>query len=148
MAQKTLTGARCQFFLNSKPMGFAANVSITENYNQEPIVVLNQLIPVEFATTGYTVQLQCRVYRIPNQDLVNAGLWPENGRTADDTKRLILNFEPMTADVYDGTTGTFVGKLWGVVPVTRTIDIQARGVVLNNCTFNAIGYADEGSTNV
>jgi hypothetical protein len=143
-----LTGGRVRFFLNGKPMGYAMGVNVTETLQQEPINVLDNIRPVEFATVGYSVQLRCQIYRLPNRDLVAAGLWPQQGRTPDEMKRLFLDFEPMTADLYDSYSNAWVGKVFGVVPTTRTLNFQNRGIVMNDVTFVAVGFSDEGSPQV
>lgn len=148
MSNRVLSGGRAEFFLNGYSMGFATGVDINENIRQEPVNVLNNLRPVEFAVTGYSVSFTVNEYRLPNSDLVDAGLWPQMGRTAEEMKRNFLNFEPMTADLYDTFTSTMVGKLFGVVPQTRRITFTQQGLVMTNATFLALGFADEGSPSV
>jgi hypothetical protein len=145
MAQKVLTGGRCKFFLNNQPLGHAMGVNVTENIAQEPVNVLDDLRPIEYATTGYTVQMRVQLYRVPNEDLVAAGLWPQQGKEPDEMKTLFLGFEPMTAALYDSHTNAYVGKLTGVVPTSRNLNFQARGLIMTDASFLAITYADEGS---
>lgn len=147
MAQRVLTGGRCQFFLNGTRLGFGMGVTVTENIVQERIQPLDNLRTVEFATTNYTMNMRVQLYRIPNEDIVAAGLFPMQGRTPDEQKRNLLNFAPLTADIYDSYSSAYVGKATGLVPTTRTFNIQSRGVVMSDITFEGIAYGDEGSSN-
>ena len=145
MAQKVLTGARARLFLNGKKLGFAMGVTVTENISQERIITLDNIRTTEFATTGITCQMRCRIYKIPNEDLVTSGLWVQAGTTPDEHKRLLLNFDPLTADVFDSFTNTYVMKVVGLVPTSRTFNVEARGVVVSDVTFEGISAGDEGS---
>lgn len=148
MAQNILTGGRARFFLNSQRVGWAMGVTITEDIVQEPAVVLDSLVPAEHVVTGYTVQLQCQIYKVPQKDLVISGLWPQMGRTPDEHKAILVDFPEMTAEVWDSYLDIPVGKVYRVLPRTRNIAIQARGLVATNCTFVAIYYSDEGSADI
>jgi len=148
MAQRVLTGGRARLFLNGKKLGFALGVTVTENITQERIRTIDNLRTTEFATTDYAVQIRCQVYRVPNADLVASGLWPQQGRTPDEMKRLFLDFENLTADLYDSYSNAYVGKVSGMAPTSRNIQIQARGVVMTDASFEAITFSDEGSPQV
>lgn len=141
-----LSGGRCEFYLNGAPMGYAVGVTVTENVSQEPVRVLNNLRPMEFATVAYDVTLRTQLYRLPNSDLVAAGLWPQAGATQEAHKRLFYSFEPMTADILDTHTGAFVAHLFGVVPQSRTIQFTQRGLIMTDASWLALGMRDEGSS--
>lgn len=148
MGNRVLTAARARFFMNGQRMGYAMGVTVTENIQQEPINVLDNVQPVEFATVGYNATMRCQLYKLPNEDIVQAGLWPQHGRDPDELKSLLLNFEPMVADLYDSFKGVFVGKVYGIVPTSRTLNFQPRGIIVTDCSFLAKGFADEGSPEV
>ena len=148
MSQNVLTGGRARFFLEGQRMGWAMGVTVTENYQQEPVNVLDNLAPAEFATTAYSVNMRCQMYRVPMKDLVAAQLWPQMGRTPDELKRNILNFPPMSAELYDSHTDTVVGKVFGIVPNSRNIAVNSRGLVASDIGFMALYFADEGSPDV
>lgn len=147
MAQRVLTGGRARLFLNGQKLGFAMGVDVDEQITQERIRTLDNLRTTEFATTDYAVRVSMQIYRIPNADLVAAGLWPQQGRTPDEMKQLFLNFENLQADLYDSHTNAYVGKVSGMAPTARRISITARGVVMSAVTFEAIAFGDEGSPN-
>jgi len=145
MSQNVLTGGRARFYLHGQRMGWAMGVTVTENYQQEPVNVLDNLAPAEFCTTAYTVSLRAQVYRVPMKDLVAANLWPQMGRNPDELKRNILNFPAMSAELYDAHTDTVVGKVFGIQPNSRNIAVNARGLVATDIGFVALYFADEGS---
>lgn len=146
MAQNILTGGRCRLLIDGKRMGWAFGVTVNEEILQEPAVVLDNLMPAEYEVTGYQVSVQANVYRIPKKDLVTNNLWPKSGRTPEEVRRMLLDFPEMAMEMWDTYTSTAVGKVYRVKPRTRSIQIQARGLVSNNCQFTAIQYADEGTT--
>ncbi len=148
MAQNVFTGGHARFFLNGVRVGWAMNVTITEDIVQEPAIVLDMLVPAEHVTTAYTVQMQCSIYKVPTKDLVAAGLWPEAGITPDDQKRILVDFPEMNAEIWDTYNNLPVGKVYRIKPRTRNIAVQARGLVATNCTFVAIYFSDEGSSDI
>lgn len=148
MSNRVMTAARARFFMNGMRMGYAAGVTVTENIQQEPVVVLDNIRPVEFATVGYAVTLRCQLYKLPNEDIVQAGLWPQHGRDPDELKSLLLNFADMTCDLYDSFKNVFVGKCYGVQPTSRSLNFTPRGLILTDAQFVALGFSDEGSPQV
>jgi len=148
MPQNILTGGRCRLLLDGKRMGWAFGVTVGEDIVQEPVNVLDNLMPAEFEITGYQVTLQANIYRVPKQDLVAAELWPKSGRTPEEVRRMLLDFPELAAEMWDTYTSTPVGKIYRVKPRSRNIAVQARGLVSNNCQFTAIQYADEGTSGI
>jgi hypothetical protein len=132
--------------MNGQRMGFALGVSITENIRQEPIVPLDSIEPVEFETLESSITVEVRQYKIPNEDLVSAGLYPQSGRTPDERKLNLLDFPPLNADVYDSKTGDFLYTLNDLVPTSRRVNVDSRGVVVTNYSFVGTHMSDEGSS--
>jgi hypothetical protein len=139
MANRVMTAARARLFMNGMRMGYAAGVTVTENIQQEPVNVLDNVRPIEFATVGYSVTLRCQLYKLPNEDIVQAGLWPKHGRDPDELKTLLLSFEDLTADLYDSYKGAFIGKCYGVKPTSRSIQFSPRGLIITDASFLALG---------
>jgi len=146
MANKITTGARARFSMNGQRMGFALGVTVTENIRQEPIIPLDNIEPVEFETLESSIQVEVRMYKIPNEDLVAAGLYPSSGRTPDERKLNLLNFAPMTADIYDSKSGDYIYTLNDLVPTARRVTVDSRGVVVTNYSFMGTHMSDEGSS--
>jgi hypothetical protein len=148
MAQQVLSGGRARFFIDGNPIAFASSVTISEEIVQEPVNVLDTLRPIEHVVTAYTVQMQCQIFKVPRRDLVDLGLWPEQGATPDEHKRILVDFPDMSAEIWDTQLDVPVAKVYGVKPRSRNITIQARGLIATQCTFVALYFADEGSANV
>lgn len=148
MASNVLVGGRAQFWLNGSRMGWAMGCNITEDITQEPVNVLDMIMPAEHVATYYVVQMQCQIYKVPTKDIVAAGLWPMSGKTADDQKRILVEFEPMTAQIWDSYLQIPVAKLRGLKPRTRSMQVQARGLVATNCTFVGLYFGDEGTAEI
>ena len=143
-----MTGGRASFQMNGKNMGMGLGVTVREQIGQEPVRVLNHLAPIEYCTVSYDVSVTVRLYRVPYQDIVESGLWPRMGQTHAEMKELLLSFEPMVATLIDSKTGAKVGKVSGLVPASRDVGFEARGLVMSNLQLSGIFMSDEGSSSV
>lgn len=141
------TGARAAVYANGEKIGVATGVDITENLRQEPLRVLDKLVPDGFATVSLEVNVRFSKLRIPNRNFVTMGLWPSVDNEESVTKASILDFPELTFRVKDSKTGTNVGTVVGAVPGQRNIRYQPGTVVVEDGQFPAILFGDEGSTN-
>lgn len=116
-----MTGARAVFRLAGNKVAFASNVSFNENIQYEPVNVLDQLEVAEHAEVGYTVDLQCQNFRVPEQSVKQLGIM----------SRLqgILTQGELTADVIDSVTGAVILLMTGVKLQARQTTVDARGVM-------------------
>ena len=143
-----MTGGRAQFLMNNREMGMGLGVNVREQIGQEPVRVLNHLAPIGFSTVSYDVSVTVRLYRVPYQDIVEAGIWPQMGKTHLEMKTLLLAFEPMSATLIDSKTGAKVGKVTGLVPNSRDVGFETRGLTMSNLQMSGIFFSDEGSPSV
>jgi hypothetical protein len=138
------TGARALFYYSSQLIGYARGVSGTEEYTMEPINVLGTLETVDYVPTSYRVTFRCRFFRLLNPDgqpELKGDIFP---KTVDDifNKLTDKNFEAHIVDAIDGKT---ILRLTNVVPVSRSFDVDSRGVWGEDVTFNAIYAGEEES---
>lgn len=131
----TMTGSRAIFRLAGNKVAYASNVSFNENISYEPINVLDQLEVAEHAETGYTVDLQCQNFRIPEQSVKQLGIM----------SRLqgILTQGELTAEVIDSVTGAVLLLMTGVKLQARQTSADARGVMTETWSFVGRASTDE-----
>lgn len=143
-----VTGGRARFMINGIKIGYAMGVDVTETISQEAIKVLDDIRTKEFATTSYDCQVNCQIFRVPNEGLASIGLWPLHDPTPEGFKRLLLGFGDLTADIYDSISDTFITKVYGLAPTTKRESFSPRGVSARNYSFVAIGTSDEATSNM
>ena len=130
-----MTGARAIFRIAGNQVAFASNVSFNENIQYEAINVLDHLEVSEHAEVGYTVDLQCQNFRVPNESVKKLQIM----------KRLqeILTQGEMTADVVDSVTTSIILFMTGVKLQARQTTVDARGVMTETWSFVGRTSTDE-----
>ncbi|MCZ2336773.1 MAG: hypothetical protein LC127_00985, partial [Chitinophagales bacterium] len=73
----TSSGARVAFKVNGAKVAFANAFSYDVNHAHQPVDVLDQLEPKEYAETGYTVSFSCNMFRVAGQSAVSQGIRPK-----------------------------------------------------------------------
>jgi len=122
-----MTGAKVIFLLDGNKVAYASNVSWNENITYEPINVLDQLEVAEHAETGYTVDLQCQNFRVPNQSVKGLGYMSSLSQ--------ILTQGELTASVVDRDTKAILLLMTGVKLQARQSAVDARGVMTETWSF-------------
>jgi len=133
-----LSGARARFTINGVKVMYATNVSFSEEIQQDPVEVLDQLEVAEHVATAYRCTLSAQMVRVITNPIKNRDgvvLFP---RLED-----ILRHPEMTATIEDSVTGTIVATIQRVKPSRYTQNIGARGIVLTDVEFVAIRVMDE-----
>ena len=145
MAEKgrIITGARSRFSLNGRKVGFARNVGLGENINYEGIVVLDSIQVIEFVPIGYEVEFTASQFRIINETLKSLGYFPSVGANAEEHLENILISGDLSATLEDSKTGKLFATVEQVKIAGHNFQIDARGVVGEDITFNAIRVRDE-----
>jgi hypothetical protein len=148
MAQKGMifTGARARFSIGGKRVGYARNVSVSEEISYEPVEVLGNVEVSEFTATGYRVTFTAGFFRIIGDTVKSQGWFPMNGGNSDEHLTNILAIDdgpPLTAMIEDSKTGKTVALLTQVKVASHNWAVDARGIVGEDCQFNAIRISDE-----
>lgn len=157
MQSEVFTGARCVFKTGGKPVGYAIGVSGTTGINYQPLSVLGHLEVVEHVPTAYTVELSANLARIAKASrLQNSTAYPglrgdvEGGSESPQIMPAfannglsILQSGEMQSVVYDTVTQTSLYTVQGVKCSQKAWDVQAGGMVAENCNFVA-RIASEG----
>lgn len=130
---QVMTGPRAIFRLAGNKIAFASNVSFNENYQLEPINVLDNIATIEHAEVGYAVDMQCQNFRIPQQSVKQLGIMSRLSQ--------VLTQGEMTAEVVDSITGSVILLMTGVKMQARQTSVDARGVMSETWSF--VGRASE-----
>jgi len=148
---EVFSGARAVFKIGGKPVGYALGVNGTTGINYQPLNVLGHLETVEHVPTAYTVELSANLARIAKAtrltetanypglrtdiegNLSSPQIMPSFGANGSS----ILTSGELTAVIYDIVTKATLYTIQGVKCAQKAWDIQAGGMVSENCTFVA-----------
>lgn len=125
----TSTGARVVFRVDGTKVAFANALSYTVAHAHQPVDVLDQLEPAEYAETGYTVNFTSTLFRVSNQDAISLGLRPK--------LQDILTQPELTAELIDRITGVTLFLIERVKCTQEDLSIDARN--LGQITLSFVG---------
>ncbi len=134
---QTSTGARIVFRVNGQKVAFANSLNYTVAHAHQPVDVLDQLEPAEYAETGYTVNFSATQFRVSNQSAMALGLRP---RLQD-----ILTQPDLTAELVDRITGATLMLIQRVKCTQEDFNVDARSLGQTTLSFVGIKQDDEGS---
>lgn len=145
MAEKgrLLTGARARFSIEGRKVGYARNVSISEEIQYEAIEVMDNIEVEEQVPIAYRVTFSASQFRIIGETFKSLGFFPSNGANTDAHLENILTTGELTATIEDTATGQIMATVEQVKVASHNFMIDARGVVGEDITFNAIRLKDE-----
>jgi hypothetical protein len=130
-----MTGAKAIFRINGTQIAYASNVSYNENIQLEEINVLDKLETLEYAETGYRVDMSCQTFRVANNSVKQLGIMKKLGD--------ILTQGVMTAEIIDRVTNATLLLMEGVKLESRQSSVDARGVMTETWGFKGIKSSDE-----
>lgn len=126
----TSSGARVVFRVNGSAVAYASAFSYDVNHVHQPVDVLDQLTPVEYAETGYTVTFSCNMFRVAGASAVAQGIRPK----LED----ILTQPELTAEIYDRISGATLALLERVKCTSESLSLSARDLATLSLNFVAI----------
>jgi hypothetical protein len=133
-----LTGARARFSIDGVKVMYSTSVDYSEDIEQTPIEVLDQLEVAEHVATAYRVSLSAQHVRVITNPIKNRDGIRIFPRLED-----IISHPEMTAVIEDRITGTVLATVQRVKPARYRSAIGARGIVLVDTEFVAIRIQDE-----
>lgn len=133
----TSSGARVVFRVNGQKVAFANAMNYSVQHQHQPVDVLDQLEPAEYAETGYVVNFTATLFRVANQSAISLGLRP---RLED-----ILTQPELTAELIDRITGTTLMLIQRVKCTQEDFNVDARSLGQTTLSFVGIRQDDEGS---
>jgi len=140
---KLFTGARARFSVEGKIVGYARDVTGSEEIAYEAIEVLDNVRVEEHVPVGYSVRLTASMFRIVGSTLKSNGLFPTNGPDPQTHLFNILVNGELNAQIEDVRTGKIIAQFTEVKVASHNFSISARGVVGEDAEFVAIAMQDE-----
>jgi hypothetical protein len=134
---QTSTGARVVFKVQGQKVAFANSLNYTVAHTHQPVDVLDQLDPKEYAETGYTVNFSATQFRVSGKSAQALGIRP---RFQD-----ILTQPELTAELIDNITGATLMLIQRVKCTQEDFNVDARSLGQTTLAFVGIRMDDEGS---
>jgi len=132
---QTSTGARVVFRVNGAKVAFANAVNYTVAHAHQPVDVLDQLEPAEYAETGYTVNFTATIFRVSFQSAISVGLRPK--------LQDILTQPELTAELIDRVSGATLFLIERVKCTQEDMNVDARALGQTTLSFVGIKMSDE-----
>lgn len=150
MAEKgrLFTGARARFSLEGTKVGYARNVSVTEEIQYDAVEILDNIEVEEFVAVAYRVTFTASQFRVIGETIKSQGWFPNTGNNTEEHLENILVTGDLVATVEDTKTSKIFATIEQVKVASHNWTIDARGVVGEDLTFVAIRVKDESEVNV
>lgn len=143
---RVLTGARARFSIQGVKVGYARTVTVSEENEYQPVEVLDNIEVEEYVPVAYRVTLTCAMFRIIKETLKTHGWFPQVGTNTEEHLSNILVSGELSATVEaampDGSSKV-IATIEQVKIQGHNWTVDARGIVGEDVTFNAIRIRDE-----
>jgi hypothetical protein len=136
------SGARARVSMSGTPLGFAVNVSGSEEYQYDPLEVLGNIEVSEHIPIAYRVTLSASQVWFVNESLKSQGLFPKGGASPEDRLRNVLSQADLNFLIEDSQTDETMGLFEQVRIANYNFSITARAIVARDINFVAIRYKD------
>ena len=134
---RAVAGARAKILIDGvKEAGWATGISGTVSTQLERVRTLGNIKTQAIEPVDFSVAFTCDFVRILKKPLKELGIRPE-GDTAT-----IINFPPMTFEVYDTVGDKPLFRFKGAVAEQFSVRVDARGMVSHNVSFQAIDFEE------
>lgn len=132
-----LSAPRAKLIIDGNEIGYASNISATENIALQRVDVLGDIDSKEIVPVGRSVSVQAGFVRISGESLKDLGMIPRGGTLE------VLNFAEITIEVYDQVGDFPVWRIEGCRAESRNWTVQAGSIVSTNASFQARRIYDE-----
>ena len=125
---QVLHGARAYITIDGEPIGYVSNLTGGEEYQMDPVEVLDSLVPAEFVPTAYRIRLSARTVMLTNVSYKDQKLFDS------------------VANVLSAPGGQPIISFNGVRGQATNFSIEKGQITMNDVTFVAISSADLNQT--
>jgi hypothetical protein len=136
MTTRAISGGAVQIWIGAVAVGYGTRLNGQETIQNTRVEALGEIYSKEIVPTGVTVQFTVDLVRIKEEPLRALGLWP-SGDTLS-----WLSFPELTITVLDTASQRTIYKITGARASSRNIQVDARGLLSENVTFEAIRLED------
>jgi hypothetical protein len=140
---RVFTGARARFSIDGRKVGYATNVSGSEEYQYDPVEVLDNIEVEEFAPTAYRVTFNASLVRIVGETVKSEGFFPQGGTSPEERLQNVLLQDDLVATIEDSKTGKVICTVEQMKMSSRNFTVNSRGIVGKDVTFAAVRMRDE-----
>ena len=130
-----VSGSRVVFRINGQKVAFATTVSYNENYETEPIDVLDDIKTIEHIYTAYRVDFSVEMFRVADKSVKQLGILPKLDE--------VFTAGDLQAEFIDRPTGKTLGLVTGVKATSRSGSIANRAASRETINFVAVLMKDE-----
>lgn len=123
-----LSGARALFMFEGRPVGFAGQASVAQNYTMSPINVIGSIETLGYVPTQYNTALNFNQLFLVGQSLTTLGYLPPKGNTPTEHLRALAAIPELTAVLEDTITSTVVALAIGCRIESSSLSITAGGL--------------------
>lgn len=129
------TGARAVFRVNGAKVAFANQITYSVAHGHQPVDVLDQLEPAEYAEVSYTVNFTATKWRVAGQSAISLGLRPK--------LQDILTQPELTVELIDRVNGATIFLIERVKCTQEDLNIDSRSIGQLTLSFVGIKQSDE-----
>lgn len=140
---RTFTGARARFSIGGVKVGYARNISGSEQIEYQPVEVCDNIEVEEHVPVAYRVTFTAGTFRIIGETLKTRGWFPSLGGNTEEHLSNILTNGDLIATIEDTKTGNIFATVEQVKVASHNWSIDARGIVGEDIEFVAIRMKDE-----
>lgn len=137
------SGARARFSIQGKKVGWATNVSGSEEIQYEECEVLDNIDIQEHVPVRYRVSLSMSQIRIVGRTVKSDGFFPKVGANSEEHLRNILVTGDLVVTIEDNDSGKIIATYEQVKVASHNWAINATGIVGEDVAFVAIRAKDE-----
>jgi hypothetical protein len=143
MPPQSISGGSALLLLNGAQVGVCDGVTWDDQIDQFAVRELGNLFVVEHNATAVTIAMQATLVRFRLLSLRAQGMWPSYDGTPAQATANVINFEPMTALIYDRVPDQVICTITGVVPQSRGWQLSQGAVIQANVSMMAQRVLDE-----
>jgi hypothetical protein len=129
--------------IEGRKVGYATNVSGSEEVQYDPLEVLDNIEVEEFVPVAYRATFTASLVRISGETVKSMGWFPKTGNDPEIHLRNILDMGEMVAVIEDTKTGNKIATAEQLKMQSRNFTVNARGMVGKDVTFVTARMRDE-----
>lgn len=129
--RRAIGGPSYRLLCNGTEVGWAENVSGTEDITNRPVEVLNNIDPEELVPVRRRAEFSASFVRIRKEHVSKMGAWVR-GNTAE-----VMNMPPLVFEGVDDD-GNTIERIVGCRSKQRRWQVDAAGLYTEQCSWDAI----------
>lgn len=129
--RRAIGGPSAKVYANGQEVGWAENVSGSEDISNRPVEVLGDIDAQELVPVRRRAEFSASLVRIREEHVTKMGIWPRGG-TVD-----VMRMPPLVFEVVDDD-GNPIERITGCRSKSRRWSVDAGGIYSENCSWDAL----------